>query len=106
MKKIFFILSIVLITIFSTKSALAEYSAEQSVKFIYINGANNNTPSMQKWFYNGVYKLHPQMKHQFETSKFVNKYLLKSGKYRIEEEPGIFFWGDKMNRQTKGFING
>ena len=107
MKKIFLVLFIIM-AVFSARSVFAEYSAIQLVKFIYINGANNNTPSMQKWFYNGVYKLHPQMKHQFETSKFVKKYILKDGQYQIEEEPGIFFWGDKtlndLNTVNEGLI--
>ncbi|MBQ2645038.1 hypothetical protein IJG14_05660 [bacterium] len=65
------------------------------IKCIYINGANNNTPAMQKWFFDGINRLHPQIKHYFETSPFVYKTLLRNGKLKIKDKPSTFFWGDK-----------
>ena len=65
------------------------------VRFIYINGANNNTPRMQKWFFNGINKCHPTMKKTLESSDFLKEKMLHGGQYTIEEVPGVFFWGDK-----------
>ena len=65
------------------------------IKFIYLNGANNNTPKMQRWFFKGIDRLHPTMKKTLESSDFLQNKFLKDGKYTIEEVPGVFFWGDK-----------
>lgn len=66
-----------------------------SVRFIYINGANNNTTSMQNWFFDGINKAHPNIKKAFENSKFTQDNFLKPNNYKIEQYPGIFFWGNK-----------
>jgi hypothetical protein len=47
---------------------------------------------MKKWFENGVRKLHPEMKKQFE----------KNGIYdNVNPDPVIFFWGDKSKDDLK-----
>lgn len=97
-------------TIFCMYSGIVQANTyiRKPIKCIYINGANNNTPAMQEWFYKGINKLHPQIKHQFETSKFIRSHLLNNGEYYIEEEPGIFFWGNKtlsdLNTVNEGLI--
>ena len=103
MKKI---VTLLILLTFGISTASA--SEPTPVKFIYINGANNNTPTMQKWFFDGVNKLHPQIKHYMETSPFVQKHLLKNGKLDIEDTPTTFFWGDKtlddLEKVNEGLI--
>lgn len=72
-----------------------ENETKTPVRFIYINGANNNTPAMQEWFFNGINKAHPQIKKAFETSPFVEEKFLKKNNLEIEQYPGIFFWGNR-----------
>ena len=66
MKKIILIL---LLLILGSSSTFAQDT--QPVRFIYINGANNDTPQMKQWFFDGIGKLHTQMKKQFDNSEFV-----------------------------------
>lgn len=72
---------------------LVQTSVLANVKFVYINGSNNNTKEMKDWFFDGIKKLHPVMKAEFEKSELINSNLLKGEK--IDEEPLVFFWGDK-----------
>ena len=90
MKKLFLL---ILVLFFSCNTS---YAAE-GISFIYINGSNNNDPKMKDWYENGVKKLHPYMKKEFEQSPLAQKYFLKNGKYSINEKPGIFYWGDKSH---------
>jgi len=71
--------------------------AQTGITFLYINGSNNNDKKMQNWYENGVKKLHPYMKAEFEKDPITQKYLLKNGQYHINETPCIFFWGDKSH---------
>jgi len=93
MKKLYVVIFVLILISFGIGTNADERAVP--VKFIYINGANNNTPKMQKWFFSGINKLHPVMKKTLESSDFVNKNMLGDGKYKIEENPGVFFWGDK-----------
>ena len=67
--------------------------ARENVSFVYINGSNNNDEKMKTWFEKGVAKLHPVMKENFE--KYTADTFLKNGEVTINENPVIFFWGDK-----------
>lgn len=69
--------------------------AQTGISFIYINGSNNNDLKMKNWYENGVRRVHPQMKKQFETNELAKKNFLKNGEYYVEKEPCIFFWGDR-----------
>lgn len=69
--------------------------AQNSISFVYINGSNNNDEKSQNWFLDGIQKLHPVMKKQFEENERTAELFLKNGEYKINEEPVIFFWGDK-----------
>ena len=89
--KRFFLLVIVLLL-----SCNCSYSAE-GLSFIYINGSNNNDEKMKNWYENGVKKLHPYMKKEFEKNPLSQKYFLRNGQYSINEKPGIFYWGDKSH---------
>lgn len=66
-----------------------------NVSFVYINGSNSNDESSREWYTKGVQKLHPVMKKKFEKNKEIRKVFLDKPEYKINEEPVIFFWGDK-----------
>ncbi len=71
--------------------------AQEGITFLYINGSNNNDEKMKTWYENGAKNLHPYMKKEFEQNPLAQKYLLKDGKYAINEKPNIFFWGYKSH---------
>ncbi len=66
-----------------------------NTSFVYINGSNNNDTKMQNWFIKGVNKLHPELKKKFEKNKEINEFFTNNPEYKINENPVIFFWGDK-----------
>lgn len=68
------------------------------VSFIYINGSNNNDEKMKTWYEKGVQKLHPVLKKKFEHNSDIKNYYSALGGLKIKEEPVIFFWGDKSER--------
>lgn len=69
--------------------------ATTNLSFVYLNGSNNNNAKMRNWFLSGIKKFHPTLKNQIEKDKFTYKHLLNNGSYVIDENPTIFFWGDK-----------
>ena len=75
--------------------------AQENVSFVYINGSNNNDVKMRNWYINGVNKLHPVMKKKFEKNKEIKKVFLNKPQYKINQEPVIFFWGDKSKRDLE-----
>lgn len=97
MKKIFLLLLLFIIG----SSSYCE-DVQEPVRFIYINGANNDTQEMKNWFFNGIGKLHTQMQKQFNNSEFVQEKFLLNGKRTVLTQPEIFFWGDEAakNLQT------
>lgn len=72
--------------------------AQSNVSFVYINGSNNNDDKMRNWYVNGVEKLHPVIKKKFEKNKEIKRVFLDKPQYKINQEPVIFFWGDKSKR--------
>lgn len=94
MKKILYVLAVLLL--------LQNFScAQENISFVYINGSNNNDEKMQNWFEKGVHKLHPKMRESFVKNKEAYNLFLKDGQYSINEEPVIFFWGDKSKTDLK-----
>ena len=88
MKKILYVLAVLML--------LQNFSyAQENISFVYINGSNNNDEKMKNWFEKGVHKLHPKMRESFVKNKEAYNLFLKDGQYSINEEPVIFFWGDK-----------
>lgn len=79
--------------------------ARTGVSFVYINGSNNNDEKMRNWYIEGVQKLHPVMKKKFEKNKEIKKVFLDKPQYKINEEPVIFFWGDKSQKDLE-FVQG
>lgn len=71
--------------------------AQTGITFLYINGSNNNDVKMKNWYENGVKRLHPYLKKEFESNTFTQQYFLKNGTYFIEKDPTIFFWGYKSH---------
>lgn len=79
---------------------------EKELKFVYINGSNNNTEKMKNWFFDGVYKMHPEMKKAFEEDSFVKEHLLEKGNFQIALEPVPFYWGNKSQTELERLISG
>lgn len=75
--------------------------AQTGVSFVYINGSNNNDEKMRNWYIEGVQKLHPVMKKKFEKNKEIKQVFLDKPQYKINEEPVIFFWGDKSQKDLE-----
>ena len=75
--------------------------AETGVSFVYINGSNNNDEKMTKWYIEGVQKLHPVLKEKFEKNKEIKEVFLDKPQYKINEDPVIFFWGDKSKNDLE-----
>lgn len=75
--------------------------AQTGVSFIYINGSNNNDKKMKNWYENGVKKLHPILKYTFNKNPLSQKYFLRNGEYYIQNDPVIFFWGDKSHQDLE-----
>ena len=69
--------------------------ASNNVSFIYINGSNNNDEKMKSWYEDGVKKLHPVLRKKFVSNSTIKKYYSANGGLNVQEEPVIFFWGDK-----------
>ena len=73
--------------------------AQTNISFVYINGSNNNDEKMKNWYENGVKKLHPTLKKRFEKNRDTKKWFnAETGIYHINEEPVIFFWGDRSKK--------
>lgn len=75
--------------------------AQTGVSFVYINGSNNNDEKMTNWYIEGVQKLHPVLKKKFENNKEIKEVFLNKSQYKINEEPVIFFWGDKSKNDLE-----
>lgn len=75
--------------------------AQTNVSFVYINGSNNNDAKMRNWYISGVHKLHPIMKKKFEKNKEIRKVFMNKPQYEINQEPVIFFWGDKSKQDLE-----
>lgn len=71
--------------------------AQTGITFLYINGSNNNDVKMKNWYENGVKRLHPYLKKEFENNTFTQQNFLKNKEYYIEKDPLIFFWGYKSH---------
>ena len=75
--------------------------AQTGVSFVYINGSNNNDEKMSNWYVEGVQKLNPVLKKKFEKNKEIKEVFLNKPQYKINEEPVIFFWGDKSKNDLE-----
>lgn len=95
----------ILITIFTVLLLNGVAFAQTPLEFIYINGSNNNNTTMKNWFFNGIKNLHPVIKKKIEKNADTQKWFLEDGKYSIEEQPVIFFWGDKSKADLEFMTN-
>src|SRR5574344_1129099 len=73
--------------------------AQGELSFVYINGSNNNYKVMTNWFFQGIRKLHPEMKKSFENSYIIYDHLLEGGKYHIKDVPIPCFWGNLSHEE-------
>lgn len=111
MKKIvllFFVFAAVTLCAFSAEEVLPQdLNAQQKKKitFIYINGSNDysskNRLEFREAFEKDVNKMHPYMLKKFNADELVRTHLLKNGELEINEEPVIFYWGDKSFAQIE-----
>ena len=69
--------------------------AGQDLRFIYINGSNVNDEKMYKWWTESVEKFHPVLKKKVEKDKKIKHWVFKDETFTVEEEPVLFYWGDK-----------
>lgn len=99
MKKFFIFALAALLLSIQTAKAQSNDNQGNLITFIYINGSNDynakNRLKFKDSFENDVKKMHPVMTAEFSEDATVNKLLLKDGKYRINPEPIVFYWGDK-----------
>lgn len=81
-----------------------------NISFIYINGSNDlsykNRLKFKETFENDVKKMHPIMMQGFEEDELGKKMLLQNGKYKINPEPIIFYWGDRSLNEIKNIDSG
>lgn len=75
------------------------------VRFIYINGSNNNTEKRKCEFIAGMKKMHVSIKKDFEANNFIKKNMLNNGNMYIMDSPKIFFWGFNSNEALSDFNN-
>ncbi len=100
--KLLIILLSLTISLNTVQSVYAdEFNDKKEIAFIYLNGANNNTPKMKQWFFNGIYNFHPVVRKQILNSAFMQKYFLNDSYYTISHSPQIFFWGDKSSIEIR-----
>lgn len=96
-KKISLIFFLICLFITGQTFALGSEVNKTPVRFIYINGSNNNTEKDKLTFINGMKTIHLSMKKQFEANSFIKKNMLNNGNSYIANKPKIFFWGYNSN---------
>lgn len=114
MKNFFIIFLFILISNFSLKSVACDNvencEKPTPITFIYLNGSNDlsyqNRLKFKESFEKDVKELHPKMVEGFENDELSQKLLLKCGKYKINPEPVIFYWGDRSLNEIKNIDNG
>lgn len=109
MKKILLSLLIGLLVSFFGFENMAQAKEPTLVTFIYINGSNDynykNRLKFKEDFERQVKKMHPVMIQGFEENDFIRKNFLKDGKYVINPEPGVFYWGDRSLSEIENIDN-
>ncbi len=96
MKKILALFFGILLAATNCAYALA---AEQNIQFIYINGSNSNDERAKEAYVKGFHAMHKQMKNIFETDEFMYQNILDNGKYAINSNEEILFWGFNSNQE-------
>ncbi len=80
------------------------------ISFIYINGSNDlsykNRLKFKDAFERDVKELHPIMIEGFEKDALAQNLFLKNGKYKINPEPVMFYWGDRSLNEVKNIDKG
>lgn len=109
MKRIFLFFVLLLVSIncvFANELTPQDLGAQNKKKitFIYIHGSNDFSGKkrleFRKHFNAQVKNMHPYMLKAFNQDDLARVTLLKNGEYEINEEPVIFYWGDKSFQEV------
>ena len=92
MKKIFNLI-LVLCVLFVSVNSVNAVEDSKNVQFIYINGSNSNDEEAKAAYIKGFHTMHKQMKEVLENDEFVSKNLFNDGKYTVNTNEEILFWG-------------
>ena len=92
MKKIFNMI-LVLFMLFISVNSVNALEDSENIQFIYINGSNSNDEAAKEAYIKGFHSLHKQMKNVFDNDEFIIEHMLDGGKYSINQEEEILFWG-------------
>lgn len=114
MKKVLITIFSVLLISLGAKSfaydSSNDYSKPTLITFIYLNGSNDlsykNRLKFKETFEKDVKKLHPKMVEGFSNDALAKKLFLKDGKFQINPEPIVFYWGDRSLNEIKNIDNG
>lgn len=93
MKKIIKICVLFLVFVLVQQNVFCVEQTKTPVKFIYINGSNNNTEKDKITFTNGMKDMHYALKRDLEANSFIEENMLNKGNMYIKSYPKIFFWG-------------
>ena len=93
MKKILLILGLLLF-------ANSAYSAD-NYRFLYINGSNVNDEKMYTWWTDSVKEFHPELRKKVLKDKKLKQWAFNNEDFSIEEEPALFYWGDKSKEDLE-----
>lgn len=108
-KKLIFILSelIVICLFISTNVCFANdvIETKKIVKFIYLNGSNANSENAREYYTKGTCRLQKEIKTVFENDKFISKYMLEDGNYKIDDTPEVLFWGFQSQKSLNAVNN-
>lgn len=114
MKKFLIIFFLILFANLNLKSfatnEIQNNTNRQLITFIYINGSNDlsykNRLKFKENFEKDVKELHPKMIEGFESDALIQNQFLKNGKYKINPEPIVFYWGDRSLNEVKNIDEG
>lgn len=98
---------IILLLLSGEEVGSAPKETPKPITFIYIHGNNFNNDCLRDLFISKTESLHKEIKSSFEhrlTEPAIGDHLLKSGKYKIAEQPLAFYWGDLPQAEVE-FLN-
>lgn len=82
------------------------HASQESLRFVYIHGTNQNTPESHESFNQKVAGLHPHLMSALEREPLVKERLLQDGRLTISPQTINFFWGDLSQEEIKSLHRG